>query len=484
MQPTQLKQPKGLYYLSASEMWERFGFYAVQALLVLYLTNLYQLSDAKAYGIFGTYTALIYLTPVLGGYLADRILGFRHSIIVGACLLTAGYFSLACLGKNYFYFSLALLILGNGFFKSCISSLLGALYAINDKRRDSGFTIFYMGINIGAFTSTVICPILAVKFGYPYGFAMASIGMLLGLMIFILSLKSMGKHGYPPRAKLLNKNVFLGLSVRQLIIVAALLMIYPISLLLGHNAIVNWGMLVLGVGLAIMLFVHAFNYAKPQRNKFLVLLILMMFATGFWTLYWQIYLSIMLFIERNVDRHIAGWTIPTAMASGFVLFYIVILAPFFVKGWLWLAQCRKNISYSEKFSLGLFFIGCGFLLFALGSYFSRHSGYMPFYWVGIAYLLFTMGELSLSPIGLSAVTALAPPKLVGLMMGVWFLTLAAGGALAAKVAKFSGIPPSIHNPLITAGIYREHFIDSGIAGIILAVLLMMLTPWLRRMLDQ
>ena len=326
MRKTLFGHPKGLYTLFMTEMWERFSYYGMRALLILYLTKHFLFDDLKAGMIYGSYVALIYGLPLLGGILADRYLGMKKSVTFGAVLLVFGHLSMAIEGDpaviegssvfrsdvhlNFFFFSISLIAVGVGFLKANISNLVGALYDSDDKNRDSGFTIFYMGINLGAFVATILCAYLGETFGWRYGFGVAGIGMLLGLLAFRMGSKNLESFGLPPDPNLLKRKIF-GLNVEQYIYLSAILFVFLIWFL--FQILDDFGIVLglIGVPVLTWLFIYIFrNCTEKERNQTLVMLLLMAFSVFFWALFEQAASSITLFTDRNVN---IGGILPAGM---------------------------------------------------------------------------------------------------------------------------------------------------------------------------
>ncbi len=478
------KQPSGLKVLFFAELWERFGFYTIQSLLVLYLVKVFLFSDTKAYGLFSAFSALIYTTPVIGGYLADKFLGYRAAIILGAVLYIVGYFLLGIPHNPFFYEALAFLIWGNGFFKSSVSSFLGTLYHENDIRRDSGFTIFYMGINIGSFLAPIVCTAIALRFGWNYGFATAGLGMVIGLINCLWGFKQhFHENGFPPHSQILSKKFFYKFSNLHVFMVALILALILTSYLMNFQNLVNYGLIVFSILTMLFILLKSFAYKGQQRQKLWALIILIIFSIVFWSLYMQTFLSITLFINRNVDRHFFDWMIPTAMFQSINPFFIIVLSPLFAKLWIVLGKKKKDFSAPTKFALGIFFIGLGFLGLGTSIEFGSHAGIISSIFVIGLFFLQTCGELSLSPVGLSAVTQLAPKDLTGMLMGVWFLALAAAYAVAGKIADLTAIPEKIDTSIHSAQIYAHNFLVFGLLAIVSALVLFLLVPFLKRMIE-
>jgi POT family proton-dependent oligopeptide transporter len=475
-----LNQPKELRTLFFVELWERFGFYSVQALLVLYLVKAQNFSDSYAYALFGAYSALIYATPVVGGYLADRLLGFQRSILLGGFLYVLGYFALATGSARLFYPALALLICGNGFFKSCISSLLGTFYqGENDPRRESGFTFFYIGINLGSFIAPIVSAMIATKYGWSSGFIVAGVGMTIGIATAIVGFRKFDGHGLPPDPKRLAHRIFPGLSLQTLLFLSLIPMVILISLAIQHAHTANIIFDLLGGLVAIGLLVLTCRYKGVERKKMLMLLILLAVSVFFWALFFQLYSSFTLFIDRLVDRHFLGHKIPTGVYVAINPFFIVTLGPVLAALWVRLNQGRKPLSVLAKFAFGLVFTGAAFLLLKLSTHWAHPDGMIWQGWIILAYFLQTTGELCLSPIGLAVITALAPANLTALMMGVWFFSLAVGYAVGGYIADLTSIPKEVVDPHIIGSIYSHMFDKFGWISVGVGLVLLMLAPKLR-----
>lgn len=445
--------PKGLFILFLTEMWERFSFYGMKALLIYYLVQYHLFQDTAGNLLVGSYAALVYATPVLGGYLADKYLGFRKAIIFGGILLVLGHLGMAYEGNaatqsvtgeierdnfalQVFYFSLAFIVMGVGFLKANISSLVGELYEQGDIRRDSGFTIFYMGINLGSFLATIICAWLGDEYGWSYGFGAAGIGMFLGLVTFIYGrkyLKGKGETNYP---EALNKTYF-GIKTEYLIYIFATLSTVIIWQMVQSHTIVQNLLIISGA----ISFIYIVYYAitqldKVARERLMALTILIVFTVVFWALFEQAYTSMNLFSLRALDTTFLGieWK-PNQFLSLNALF-IILLAPVFA--WLWIKMGKYNPNTAIKFGLALIFVGLGFGALVYGIDISQ-AGQVAAIWLVLAYLLHTMGELCLSPVGLSAVTKLSPAKILGFMMGVWFLATASSEFIAGLLANIAAI---------------------------------------------
>ncbi len=463
------RHPKALPFLFLTEMWERFGFYTVQGMLVLYMTKAFGFSDDQSYTIAGMFTSLAYISPMVGGYIADRLLGFKLSIVLGGIFLSAGYATLATLITPLFYVGLAIIIVGNGLFKPNISSLLGALYKPGDTARDSGFTIFYIGINIGAVLSGLSGTIL-IYFGWHVVFALVSVGLILGLGIFFVGIKS-GTMNYSADHLIKNPPRYLQ---KTWIIFYCILTIGIVSVLLRNSILGKWLLPAAGVVLLFFMFWLAFRQHPEDRQRMITLNILIMSSVIFWMLFWQIFFSANLYIDRIINKTIFGITIPTTWFYTLESIFVILLGPMFAWSWQTLSRNQNNPSHFLKFILAIFLVGLGFLTLTVSTYFPDANHLVNPLWIVLSYLLITIGELLLSPIGLAAVTSLSPTHLTGMMMGIWFAALGFGGQFGGLLAKISSIPDEIKDPLSQLPIYRAAFFDYACIALGVALVLYLL----------
>jgi POT family proton-dependent oligopeptide transporter len=381
------KHPSGLYVLFFTEMWERFSYYGMRALLVLYMIKGLHFAQAKSSSVYGWYTGLVYMTPILGGMIADRFLGYRRTIILGGVLMMIGHFLMAVENLPFFYCALAFLILGNGAFKPNISTIVGKLYKQGDPRRDAGFTIFYMGINLGAFFSPLVCGTLGEKYGWGWGFGAAGVGMLIGLINFLVGQKRL-KHVNVDRPD-------------------------PVE----HAATASDE-----------------SERSKEGGRIAALLIIAVFTVFFWAAFEQAGNTMTLWADANTNRHVFGWEVPASWFQSINPFFIFALAPVLSMFWLFLSRRWRDVSTTSKMVLGLFFLGLGFVVMVMAAMAAgSDKGMVSSWWLVMAYFLHTVGELCLSPIGLSLVTKLAPARLGGMLMGVWFLAVFAGNWIAGQL---------------------------------------------------
>ncbi|NOZ41566.1 MAG: peptide MFS transporter [Alphaproteobacteria bacterium] len=495
-----LGHPKGLYILFLTEMWERFSYYGMRGLLIFYLTEHFLFSDEKSYAIYGAYTALVYLAPVLGGALADRYLGSRKAVTLGAILLVLGHLGMAIEGlpatitvvdgvstvvrNNFFlqifYLSLGLIITGVGFLKANISTIVGALYERDDPKRDSGFTIFYMGINLGSFVAALLCGYLGQTVGWWAGFGAAGVGMLFGLIVFLRGQAHLEGHAEPKHPEILREKIFAGLSREVIIYIGAIGGVIVFWKLVQYQALV--GDILGGFGALVLAVIMAYSFIKcdpADRDRMLVASFLIFMSVIFWALFEQAGSSLNLLADRSVDRVVLGITIQAAQLQSLNALFIFILAPFFAILWVFLARRGWEPNTPIKFALGIAQVGLGFMVLVYGANHVGADGKIALIWIVFLYLLHTTGELCLSPVGLSMVTKLSVAKMVGFMMGTWFLASSAANYLAGQIAELtsSGKGESGAQALEkTMDIYW----DVGLLALGIALTLALLSPLLKR----
>ena len=432
--------PRGLYTLFFSEMWERFCYYGMRALLTLYLIKSLAMGDAEAFGIYGAYTALVYAAPVLGGRIADQLLGYRNAVVLGGILMCIGEFLILGGTDTWLYVGMGAIIVGNGYFKANISTIVGKLYADDDPRRDSGFTIFYIGINVGALLATTVCAEVGNIYGAHYGFALAGFGMILGTLTFWMGRKNYEHAAMPPDPEKLNSPAFLGLNWHQFTIAASLLAIPVLYLLIVNNWIVGYLLAATAVYVVYSLIAEAIKDGNVARDRMLMMIVMFAFNIVFWACFEQAGTSLTLFAERNVDRHLFGWEMGAATTQFFNPAFILIFGSIFSIMWIKLTEAGRNPSIPMKFGLGIIQLGLGYLVVygiqSLGLVSPEFK--MPLFTLVFLYMLHTTGELFLSPIGLSMVTKLAPKRMTGTAMGGWFLSFAGANYVAAILAKATG----------------------------------------------
>lgn len=473
MEATRSHHPSALPYLFFTEMWERFGFYIVQGLLVLYVTQHLGLPDTTSSTLSGMFAGLVYISPFVGGLLADKYLGFKSAILWGGLFLVAGYTLLAFSSTQLLlYPALATIIVGNGLFKPNISSLLGMQYQPDDPRRDAGFTFFYVGINLGAALSG-FSGYIKDAFGWQVTFAIASIGMMIGLIAFRMGLKKIKST----QSKLHLKRAF-----HFKLLAYCLLIIIGLNFLLTMHSLVKFLLPGAGILLLIFLGILMFQQNAQDRKNLLILNTLIISSIIFWALFFQIFISANLFVDRLVEKNLLGIPLSTTVFYASESIFVILLGPFFAWSWQTLGQNDKNPSPVSKFVLGIFFAGLGFLLLSLSTLFPNANDMISPLWVLFAYLLITIGELMLSPIGLSAVTWLAPSHLVGMMMGIWFVATGFGGLFGGLLGELGSVPETVTTTAGKLAIYQEAFLNYAYLAFCVAILLFFVQLGLKKSL--
>lgn len=552
--------PKGLYICFFTEMWERFSFYGMKALLFLYLVKYHLFGDNASYGLLGAYGGMVYAMPVIGGMLADRWLGMRKSVVAGGILLCLGHFGMAFEGEQarmvngvvqrdeaalqIFYLSLALIISGVGFLKPNISTIVGKLYPQNDPRRDSGFTIFYAGINVGALFASLICGYLGETFGWKYGFGAAGVGMLLGLTVFLTGQKYLHGHAEPRKPELLKEKILGPLNREWAIYLGAMVGVLLIAQLMHHSWTVSGAMHIMSTVLVVWFVWFLVKQCNPvERAQMISLMVLILMVLVFFTMYEQTYGSWVAFTDRLLSKdlfgpiavdgeHVLPWSIfplaasPLAMALALRLagggherlgevvvgtvgllliaafirdmsavqqtagsltflgaFFIVALTPLFTWLWPWLERRGLNPSKPAKSAIGLLLGGLAFLPMVYAAHLAGIHGQASVWWLVLAYLVLEFGELSISPIGLSAVTQLSVPRVVSVMMGTWFLATAYSEVLAARFGALTSLDIAEGETLDVAhasALYGDLFMLMFWIGLGAAALALVVSPLVRR----
>ena len=571
---TFLGHPRGLVVLFLTEMWERFSYYGMRALLVLYLTQHFLFGPKEAQGIYAAYAALVYLMPVVGGMIADKYLGSRKAVIIGAVLLVAGHFTMAFEGKGgrenltigattyelqvegrdqnrtifavngdertqitispegvsrvgaepaaamaadvaapavapaaggfpaftatdgyrletvrdlgfgepVLFFALSLIIVGVGFLKANISTVVGALYEENDPRRDGGFTIFYVGINLGSVLATAACSYLGMKYGWAYGFGLAGIGMLLGLITFIMGQSWLEGRGGPPNPVALKSRKVMGVPFEAIFWIGGLVAVFPVWLLMQRHHIIETALPWLaGVIFASVVGYVVLKLRGAERSRMLVALALIFFSVLFWALFEQAGSSLTLFADQSTAM--PTW-FNAPMTQMFNPGIIVIGGPIIAALWVWLGKRNMEPSTPVKFSFALVLVGAGFLLLTWASATQANVDFrVPLIFLFLTYFLHTMGELCLSPVGLSMITKLSVDRVVGLMMGVWFLSSSVAHIAAGFIAQATStdtVAGVVTSPELALQTYGSIFGTIGWTGVVVGVVLLVLSPLLKK----
>jgi proton-dependent oligopeptide transporter, POT family len=478
------KHPRGLYTLFFTEMWERFSYYGMRALLVLFMVDTVAkggmgMTDKIATAIYGLYTAAVYLMSLPGGWLSDRLWGAQRTVWIGGIIIALGHFTLAVSSVQTFYLGLVLVVIGSGTLKPNMSALVADLYPEGGSRRDAGFTIFYMGVNLGAFIGPLVCGWLATTYGWHYGFAAAGVGMVLGLIQFRLSRHLLGNAGTQrENAKPLHpiERAGLGGGITAVVLMLALGMTGVV--VLNPVAIAKvMTYVILGIAAAYFIYLFVFfDLNKQEKERVGVILVLFFASALFWAGFEQAGSSFNLFAERLTERQLNwfNYEVPAAWFQALGPVFIIAFAPVFAWLWVWLGRRNFDPSIPVKFAFGLLLLAAGFVVMA-GAAKVVAAGHKAWpTWLISTYLVHTFGELCLSPVGLSSVTKLAPRRLVGQLMGTWFLATSLGNLIAGLLAgEFKADDPGNW-----PGLYLKITILPTIAGVLLILLAKPIKRWM------
>jgi POT family proton-dependent oligopeptide transporter len=492
-----LGHPIGLVVCFLTEMWERFSYYGMRTILVLYLVKYHLFSAEKASMIYGAYAGLVYMMPIIGGYMADRYLGSRKAVTYGAILLVLGHGLMGFHGPaafmdgetvvrnefylNIFFLALALIIAGVGFLKANISTIVGALYGPNDPRRDGGFSIFYMGINLGSLISTGLVGYVGETYGWNYGFGLAGIGMLFGLLVFLGGQKLLDGRAEPPNPAELKEKTPIGLNKEHAIYAGGILMVLASWLLMQYQSFVGQLLGASGFVMIALILVYAFrSCTKVERDRLMVACFLIAIQSVFWALFEQQAASLTLLADQQFNLDVLGMNVLASQVQLMNPLFIVLLAP--VMAWLWVALANKKLEPSTpaKFGIAMLLIGLGYIVFSWGMSLDDSTS-KSFIWLVFIYLSLTLAELCLSPVGLSMVTKLSVSKIVGMLMGTWFLFTALGNYVAGWISSLTGssghgADSGMLDIIATMDVYTTIGYLSGGVGIFI----LLLTPLLRK----
>ncbi len=473
------RHPRALPMIFLTEMWERFSYYGMRALLVLYLVNSLHYERKDALALLGLYTALVYLTPIVGGYLSDRYLGQRKAVLIGGLTMALGHFAMAF--EPLLHLALGLIIIGNGFFKPNLATLLGSLYKQDDPRRDGGFTIYYMGVNLGAFLAPLVAGTLGEKVGWHYGFAAAGVGMLFGVVQFTLGQKKLDGAGLPAGKTFLDRSDWIQIFLIPLCMVPLVYLILGGSNLVGPywTALGGIGQLVL-IAAVIGVLWFAGRAGGPKAgvepltreewNRIIAIFIMGLFVVFFWMGFEQAGGTMSLFADQRTDRNVFGWEMPASYFQAINPLAIVALGPLLSIMWTRLDSSRFSIPTPAKMGLGMIILGLGFILLAMADARAATVGKVGPEWLVMVFVIHTVGELFLSPIGLSMVTKLAPTRLAAMLMGLWYTANAIANYLAG----------SLEEMLKTTQIPLYWFLVGSSIGA--GVVLLAITPLLKKLM--
>jgi proton-dependent oligopeptide transporter, POT family len=477
--------PRGLSTLFFTEMWERFSYYGMRALLILFMTAPIAagglgFDTGLAGAVYGLYTSMVYMTSLPGGWIADRLIGQRRAVLYGGIIIAAGHFSMAISSLATFYLGLTLIVVGTGLLKGNVGVIVGRLYGPNDHRRDAGFSIFYMGINLGAFLAPLVCGYLGQRVNWHVGFAAAGVGMVLGLVQYVLGGKYLGDAGLhpapaesPAAAAHLRARVTVWGGAGLVLIAALAFGMYTGAVPITAGQIADaagYFLLLLTVGFFAWLFFGG-DWTAAERKRLFAIGVLFLASALFWSEFEQAGSTLNLFGDRATRTEIFGWQFPSSYYQSLQPLFIITFAPMFA--WLWIRLGRREPSSPAKFGFGLIFVGAGFAILVIAAGLAANGVKVSPMWLVVTYLLHTFGELSLSPVGMSAVTKLAPVRVTGLMMGLWYLGISVGNFIGGRLASLYG-----SMPLTTL------FGIIGAVGITAGLLMFALTPPIKRLMGD
>jgi POT family proton-dependent oligopeptide transporter len=468
MSALQLKQPSGFYLIAVGEMCERFSYYGAQTLLILYLTKVFALSDNASYSLFGAYAAFAYALPVAGGLLADHLLSLKDTIVIGGILLILGNLLMAIPHLQYFYMGLALNACGIGLYKPNSATLVGKLYQHHGSQEESGFTLFYMGMNIGATASPFVYGVIGT-WGYHYSYLVSAAILFVNWLGFIIY-----------RRRILFNSVSSSPGRYWLAYLLIILMCSVVTVLFLHPLVMSRFLPAFAAFVLLGIVIVLFQYKAIERNHLAALLILCFFGTCFFTGSLQVGSSLNLFIERAVNHTLWGWQIPTIMFTSLYPLAVIVSAPAVVAIWSYLADRQREPTVPIKFSLALLLLSIGFGCFMLAALSTHH--YFTLTWILLGNLALGAGELCLAPTLLYAISRLAPTHLKSTMMGIWCLFMAMGGYLSSLIAKLSSHPDYSSHKVISAAVYSQEFIYIALATFAIACVIFILTPWINSLM--
>ncbi|CAN5668891.1 MFS transporter [soil metagenome] len=477
--------PRGLSTLFFTEMWERFSYYGMRALLILFMTAPVAsgglgFDTASAGAVYGLYASMVYMMTLPGGWIADRLIGQRRAVLYGGIIISLGHFSMAVPTLATFYIGLFLIVIGTGLLKGNVSVIVGQLYRQGDVRRDAGFSIFYMGINLGAFIAPLVCGYLGQQVNWHLGFGAAGVGMVLGVVQYVLGSKYLGDAGLEP-APSASPEAFDDLKRRVIIgtlAVAALLVAFAAASYTGALAI-TVNQVADGAGYFLLIATVAFfgwlffggDWTPEERRRLYAIGVFFLAAALFWSVFEQAASTLNLFADRDTRTELFGWGFPSSWFQSLNSLYIIALAPVFA--WMWVRLGSREPSTAAKFAVGLIFAGAGFGILIVAARLAQQGVQVSPMWLVVTYLLHTIGELSLSPVGLSAMTKLAPARIAGIMMGVWFLAAAVGNFFAGRLSGFYEAMP-----------LPDLFGAVTAFAVVAGILMFLLVPWMKRLMGE
>lgn len=476
-----MKQPKPFYLIFFIELWERFGYYGLQAILALYFVKELGMDDAQSFVTFGAFSAMVYGLVAIGGYIGDKVLGTKRTMTLGAIVLATGYVLMAAAGHNItvVYLALASIAVGNGLFKANPSSLLGKCYEEGDARLDGAFTMYYMSVNIGSFISMILVPIISDHYGWGLSFMTSAVGLFMALGVYALMRKLVDGYGSEPDFKPVNK------SALGIVLVGVVVAIAAAAWLLKHLIAAKLLLGVVGVGVIAVLLKEIFASRGAERSKMTVALILMVEAIVFFVMYMQMPTSLNFFAIKNVDHRILGMAVNPVTFQSLNPFWIMLASP--ILAYIYNAAGQKKgsgMTMPVKFALGMLFTAASFLILPVAAKFANDAGIVSAYWIVITYFFQSIGELLISGLGLAMIAQLLPARLHGFAMGAWFLTTSAASVIAGYVAGFASVSTGdAATPLQTLPVYSHFFETMGLISLAVGLLMVVTAPVLNRMIN-
>ena len=477
--------PRGLSILFFTEMWERFSYYGMRALLILFMTAPIAagglgFETGVAGAVYGLYTSMVYMTSLPGGWIADRLIGQRRAVLYGGIIIACGHFSMAFPSLTTFYIGLAFIVVGTGLLKGNAAVMVGALYGPQDPRRDAGFSIYYMGINLGAFIAPLVCGYLGQRVSWHVGFGAAGIGMVFGVVQYVAGAKYLGDAGLypapadsPAAAAALKMRATLGGAAALVVVIAFALGMYSGALPISAKQVADAAGYVL-LAIVVVFFAWLFfaaDWTPAERRRLYAIAALFVASVIFWSEFEQAGSTLNLFGDRNTRTSVLGWTFPSSYYQSLQPLFIITFAAVFA--WLWIRLGKREPSSPAKFGLGLLLVGSGFAILVIAAKLAESGVKVSPWWLVATYLLHTWGELSLSPVGLSATSKLAPQRVVGLMMGVFYLAISVGNFIGGRLASLYGSMPL---PNLFGAI--------GAVGIAAGLVMFALTPPIKRLMGD
>ncbi|ODN43246.1 oligopeptide:H+ symporter [Piscirickettsia litoralis] len=473
------KQPKPFYMIFFVEMWERFGFYGMQALLAVYFVKSLGMSDTESFSVMGAFMALVYGFVSIGGYIGDRVLGTKRTMVLGAITLAIGYFLLAASAhfSHLVFTALGTICIGNGLFKANPSSLLSKCYKEGDPKLDGAFTMYYMAVNIGSFFATAFVPVVSSHFGWSVAYILSGVGLVVALINYMLCRHWVAHVGSEAGMKKLNFNKLL------VVIIGSVIGVFVSSFLLRNLGVAHW---VLGVIVTAVVLYYFYETARENtgyQTKMIVAFILMLIAIVFFVLYMQMPTSLNFFAINNVEHSIFGIPINPISFQALNPFWIVVASPILAYFYSHFGTKGKDLAMPFKFAIGMFLCAFGFLVLPLGAKFANVHGIVSSSWIILCYLFQSVGELMISGLGLAMVAQLVPQRLMGLVMGVWFLVSAVASMIAGHVAGLTAAPKGVTGAIQTLPVYSHVFLQIGVVTFVIAVITLIAAPMLTRYIN-